>query len=95
MLESFFHGATAPFICPSPATVTAPLDLFSELDQSFRGIRPTIQQYVLDVLQQFPVNFLVDFQLLRIDDAHVQPRLYRVIQEGCVHRFPDNFIAAE
>ena len=33
--------------------------------------------------------------MLRIDDAHVEPRLNRVIQEHCVHRFTNNIVASE
>ena len=38
-------------------------------------------------------NVLVDRQLPGVHDAHIHPRLHRVIEEGRMHRFADDVVA--
>jgi hypothetical protein len=50
------------------------------------------------VFAHFPklwLNFVVDYQLTCIDDAHVHPRLYRVQKEHSMHGLSHMIIAAK
>ena len=94
MLQTQFDCACSPFFDLLFAAGFG-FNFFCEVNQSLRRIGPTIQDYIFDANQQIPVDFVIHFQLLRIHDPHIEPRLNRVIQEGCVHRFTNNIVASE
>src|SRR5207245_143945 len=56
---------------------------------------PAIEHHILDALQQIGRYLLINLQLSRVDDAHIQPGAYGVIQEGRVHRLAYDFVATE
>ena len=92
--QPLFNRTLPPFECLRRPTGLL-LNGFRVFDQTFRGIRPTVQQDIFDVHQQVGVDFVIDLQLRGIDDAHVQTGFDRVIQEGRIHRFPHDVVATE
>ena len=71
------------------------LDRLGELGQPVGRVGPAVEQHVLDALEQVLGDLLVDLELAGVDDAHVQPGLDRVVEEGGVHRLADHVVAAE
>ena len=65
------------------------------LDEALGRVRPPVEEDVLDPLEQVGLDVLVDDQLTRVDDPHVEPRADRVVEEGGVHRLADGVVAAE
>ncbi len=65
------------------------------LDESFRRIGTAVEEDVLDALEQLRLDVLVDRELARVDDAHVEPGADRVVQERGVHRLPNRVVPAE
>jgi len=59
-----------------------------------RPLRP-VQDHVLDGFAQFGVDLVIDGQVARIDDAHVQTGVDGVVQEDAVDRPAHRLIAAE
>ena len=55
--------------------------LSPSLDEALGGIRSTVEDGILDVFEELGRDILVDSQLARIDDAHGQTSLYRVIEK--------------
>ena len=66
-----------------------------ELDEPLRRVGAAVEDHVLDQLQQVGRDVLVDDELARVDDAHVEAGLDRVEQERRVHRLADDVVAAE
>ena len=73
----------------------AALDRRRKLDQPFRRIRTSVEDDVFDVLEQILRDVLVDGELSRVDDAHVEARVDRVIQERRMDCLADDVVAAE
>src|ERR1043165_1965749 len=94
VLEAFLDGASSPFV-GLDLDLSFLLDPFRELEQSLSRVRPAIEHDILDVLQQVFRNFLVNLQLPRVDDPHVEPGLDRVIEKDGVDRFAHGVIAAK
>ncbi len=63
--------------------------------QPLGRVRPPVQEHVLDQLQQILRDLLVNRELPRVHDAHVQPRADGVVQERRVHRLAHRVVAAE
>ena len=66
-----------------------------ERDKPLGRVGPPIEDDVLDVLEQIGRDVLVDGQLAGVDDAHVEARLDRVVEEGGVHRLAHDLVPAE
>ncbi len=62
---------------------------------AFGGIGPAIEDDVLDVGEQRLGDVLVDHQLAGVDDAHVEPGLDGVEEEGRVDGLAHHVVAAE
>jgi hypothetical protein len=71
------------------------LGLLGDLDQALAGVLATIEDDVLDALAQLGVEVVVDADHAGVDDAHVHPRLDRVIEEHGVDGFAHRVVAAE
>src|SRR6059058_1574274 len=63
--------------------------------QSFCRVGPPVEDDILDELEQILGDVLVDHQLTRVDDAHVQPRPDRVVEERGMDRLAHAVVAAE
>src|SRR5688500_10783934 len=94
MGEALFHRAVPPFIILDNR-LPLPFDGFSKRYETFGGIRPPIQQHVLDEFEQFFWYFLVNSQLAGVHDAHIESRLDGMIEKGRVHRLPHGVVPAE
>src|SRR2546427_9897681 len=70
-------------------------DGFGEGHQPLGGIRATVQQHILDQLQEVLRDLLVHRELPGVDDPQVEARTDRVIEEGGVHPLPHGVVAAE
>ena len=66
-----------------------------KLDQSFCRVGPPVEDDILDELEQILGDVLVDHQLTRVDDAHVQPRPDRVVEKRGMDRLAHAVVAAE
>ena len=82
--------AQVMFLLPAGA-----LDRRRELDETFGGVGPPVEDDVLDLLEQILRNVLVHNQLAGVDDAHVHAGLDRVIEERRVNRLAHVIVAAE
>ena len=80
------------------------LGALGDLDQALAGgrrrlagleLRHAVEDDVLDPLAQLRVEVVVDADHAGVDDAHVHPRLDRVIEEHGVDGFPDRVVAAK
>ena len=94
MRKPFANGLFAP------AEILFALALFSsggssDFRQALRGVRAPVEDHVLHGFQKFRRNLLVDGQLPRVDDAHVQPRGDGVVEENRVHGLPHGVVAPE
>ena len=94
MRQTILDGAGAPFVVFDDR-LSLLFHRFGKGHQPFRRIRPAVQQHVLDQRQQILGNFLIDGQLARIDDAHVEACLNGVVQKRGMHRFTHHIVAAE
>ena len=65
------------------------------LDETLGRVRPAIEEDVLDALEQIRLDVLVDGELTGVDDAHVEARADRVVEERRVHRLADGVVSAE
>src|SRR5262249_53926342 len=65
------------------------------LDEALRRVLATVEDDVLDALEQLGWNVLVDRELARVDDAHVEPGSDSVVEERCVHGLAPGGVAAE
>ena len=72
-----------PLACSAISTRRSPASL------------PAIEHHVLDALAQLGVEVVVDADHAGVDDAHVHPRLDRVIEEHGVDGFAHRVVAAE
>ena len=75
--------------------VPPPAYFGGDLEQPLGGVRPAVQDHVLDALEQLGRDLGVDGQLARIDDAHVHAGGDGVVQEDGVDRLADGVVAAE
>ena len=58
-------------------------------------IRTPVEDQVLDVLLEVLRDVVVDRELARVHDRHVEPGLARVVQERRMHRLADDVVPAE
>ena len=58
------------------------MDAFGEGDEPLGRVRPTVEDHILGVLQQIGGDILIDVELARVHDRHVEPGGDRVVQEG-------------
>ena len=66
-----------------------------ERDEALRGVRAAVQEDILDEGEEVLRDLLVDRELARVHDAHVEAGPDRVIEERRVHRLADRVVAAE
>ena len=65
------------------------------LDETLGRVGPAIEEDVLDAFEQIRLDVLVDRELTGVDDAHVEARADRVVEERRVHRLADGVVSAE
>ena len=65
------------------------------LDETLGRLGPAIEEHVLDALEQIRLDVLVDGELTGVDDAHVEARADRVVEERRVHRLADGVVSAK
>src|SRR5260370_16748740 len=94
MLEPFYDGVIAPASLLLLAILFL-ADALREINEPFGGIGPAIENDVFDHFQQVPGDVLVDLQLGRIDDSHVEAGADGVIEEGGVDRLPPPLVPAQ
>ena len=63
--------------------------------QPLGGVGAAVKEDVFHAPQQFFVQFFVDGELSRVDDAHVHAGIYRVIQKSSVNRLAHRVVAAK
>ena len=97
VLQTGFDRAEPPFFDSRVALVglAASFELLCKRDEPLGRIGAAVQQAVLNVDEQFLVDLLVDFELPRVDDPHVEARLNRVVEKRRVHRLAHDIVAAE
>ena len=93
--QTVLHGRLAPFGVFFDGGLARALDRFGESDQTLGGVGATVEQDILDQLEQVGRDFGVNAELAGIDDAHVESGLDRVVKEGRVHGLADRIVAAE
>ena len=94
VLQPLAHGRLAPGEIELALGASA-LDGVREGNKAVCGVRPAVEQHVVDALEQVGRNVLVDDELARVHDAHVEPDLDRVVEERGVHRLADGVVATE
>ena len=63
--------------------------------QLFGGVGPAVEDHVFHPLAERGLDVFIDGQLPGVDDAHVQPGVDGMVQEGGIERLADRVIAAE
>ncbi len=71
------------------------LDGLGEREQPLGRVAPAVQEDVLDPFEEVLRDVLVDGELARVHDSHVEAGADRVVQERRVHRLADRVVAAE
>ena len=63
--------------------------------QTLGRVRTAVEQHILHEVPKLRLDLLVHFEHPGIDDAHVEPGLNGVEEEGTVHRLPNMVVAPE
>ena len=95
MAQALAHRQLPPGEVFLALTRAAVLVVHGDLEQALRGIRPAIEDHVLDALAQVFRNVVVNGELAGVHDAEVHARLDRVVQEHRVHGLAHGLVAAE
>ena len=93
--ESLLKRALTPRGVDDLARNAVALDRLGKCDQPLGRVVAPVVDDVLDQLQQFGRDVLVDAKLPGVDDAHVQAGVDGVVQECRVHGFAHDVVAAE
>ncbi len=94
MGQPFLHRSCPPLVVLHRRLALL-FDRVGKGHQPLRGIRPAVQQHVFDQRQQIFGDLLVDGQLPRIDDPHVETGLYGMVEERSMHRLAHDVVAAK
>ena len=73
VLEALLDRGAAPNGSSARLRVATKLQGFGKLGEAVSGIRPAVEQHILNALQQIGRYLLINLQLSRVDDAHIQP----------------------
>jgi hypothetical protein len=73
----------------------AGLELVGDFEQAVGAVFTAVQHDVFHAFAQLRIEVGIHAELARVDDAHVHPRLNRVIQEHGVDRLAHRVVAAE
>ena len=71
------------------------LDCFGKIYQALCRVLAAVENHVLDEFQEVFGNLRVNLQHPRVDDAHVHPGVYSVVQKRRVHRLAHGVVAAK
>ena len=93
--QTLLHRTLPPGRHLRLATLNIRSQCLGQLQQPLGRVVPTVQQDVLDMLEQLSGDVVVNGQLSRVDDRQLHPGIHRVIQEGRVHGAADLFVATE
>ena len=94
MLQALVHRPFTPRQIFN-ANFAAALDFFREQQHALGCVLTTVQHHVFAVLAQLRFQFVVNADLTRVDDAHGEPGLDRVIQKHRVQRLAHMVVAAK
>jgi len=94
VLQALLHGRLPPREVHRAAP-PGPVHRLGEGDEPVRGVAAPVEEHILDQLEQVGGDVLVDRELSRVDDAHIEPGAYRVEEERRVHRLAHDIIATE
>jgi hypothetical protein len=94
MREAFLHRRLAPGEVAFPLRPLAG-DARCVLDEPLGRVGATVEDDVFDALEQIRLDVLVHGELAGVDDAHVEARGDRVVEERRVHRLTNGVVAAE
>ena len=94
VLEALFDRGLAPREIELLLHGAAP-DVLGERHHALGRVRPPVEDDVLDVLEQIGGDVLVERDLTRVHDRHVEAGGDRVVQERRMDRLPDGVVAAE
>src|SRR5262249_20783448 len=67
----------------------------SVVDEPLRRVRASIEEDVLDALEELRLDVLVDRELSGVDDSHVQAGANRVVEKRRVHRLAYDVVPTE
>ena len=95
MCQTVFQYAVTPGFVADLFLAVSAFELVSEFDQAVRGIGATVEEDVFNLLQKVGRDILIDHQLGRVDDGHVQTGLNGVVEERRIHGFADGVVATE
>ncbi len=92
--EAFLDRSLAPLVFLDLGLVRL-FDGLGEFDQPFGGVRPAVEQHVLNQCEQVPGDLFVHCQHAGVDDAQVQPGFDGMIKKGRVHSLADDIVSPE
>ena len=95
VFEAFLDGIVAPREVLLDLLAALALVAFGQFEQALGGVGPAVEQDVLDVLQQFLGDLVIDLEHAGVDDAHVHAGEAGVIEEGRVHGLAHHVVAPE
>ena len=95
MFQPLGDRPAAPFLRRLFGRGILALEGFRERDETIAGFGIGVEQHILARLAQRGIDRVIDVELARIDDRHVEPGGNRVVEEDAVHRPAHRFVAAE
>ena len=96
MLKAFIDGQLAPLIIDNFGFGLAVAAIvFCNIEQTVRRVRAAIQDDVLDPLAQLIWDIIINRQLARIDNRHIETRWNGVIEKDRMHGFTHRIVPAK
>ena len=95
MFEPLLDRPAAPFLLGFFFGCALALIAFGKVDQPLGRIRTAAQHHVFAGFAKLGVDVVIDIELARIDDRHVEPGRDCVIEEHRVHRTAHGLVPAE
>src|SRR5215210_1332804 len=95
VLEALLDGPRAPLLGLFFGLLAPVLVPLRKREQALGRVVAAVQDHVLDGPAQLFAYVVVDSELARVDDAHGQARVYRVVEEDGVYRLAHRVVAPE
>ena len=84
--DPFHNGQESPFVALL-FLLTFILQSFGKFHQPFRSILPPVQDNIFGKMKKVGRNFAVYLKHAGIDNSHIEPCIYGMVQEDGMHRF--------
>ena len=93
--QTLRHGRFAPRQVHHPGFRLIALILGRQVDEAFGGVGTSVEHHVFHRVTQLARDIVIDRQVARIDNRHVEPGANGVIEENAVNGAPHRLITPE